>query len=389
MFNKLKKMFFNEAKIIAADHSILLTVIIAPLLYAFFLGSIYIYKDESKVKFGVVDMDRTVASRSIITALNSTEKIDLINEGDNFNTAVERVHKMEINGFIFIPHNFEKNLKKLKGGDVSIFLNTTKFLPSNDVNKAVTKVLLMAGAGIRLKYFQAVKGMSKKQALTQVMPLTPNVHMLYNPTANYGDFLLPGIFLLILHQTLFLGLGESIALIKEKMKFKQWVTDSAKNIWIMINGKVSFYLFLFAAITLFFYTVVFPLFDVRFGGNPFLIALLTLFFLLSVLYYTVFFASFFKTQSGIMEVFAFTSYPIFLTTGYSWPIDSFPLLLQLLSKFIPLTPYYSSIIRITQMNAGFQYVWGDLLHLIWLSGFAYLLAHFRMKYLIKKLVDTK
>jgi ABC-2 type transport system permease protein len=389
MFNKLKKMFFNEAKIIAADHSILLTVIIAPLLYAFFLGSIYIYKDESKVKFGVVDMDRTVASRSIITALNSTEKIDLINEGDNFNTAVERVHKMEINGFIFIPHNFEKNLKKLKGGDVSIFLNTTKFLPSNDVNKAVTKVLLMAGAGIRLKYFQAVKGMSEKQALTQVMPLTPNVHMLYNPTANYGDFLLPGIFLLILHQTLFLGLGESIALIREKMKFKQWVTDSAKNIWIMINGKVSFYLFLFAAITLFFYTVVFPLFDVRFGGNPFLIALLTLFFLLSVLYYTVFFASFFKTQSGIMEVFAFTSYPIFLTTGYSWPIDSFPLLLQLLSKFIPLTPYYSSIIRITQMNAGFQYVWGDLLHLIWLSGFAYLLAHFRMKYLIKKLVDTK
>jgi len=384
MFRRIKTLFLNEAKIVASDHSILLTVIIAPLLYAFFLGSIYLYKDESKVKFGVVDMDRTVTSRSIIRAFNSTEKIDVIHELDDYNSAISKVNSFDINGFVFIPHGFEKGLKKLNGADLPIFLNTTKFLPSNDINKAITKTLLTAGAGIRLRYFQAKKGMTSKQAISQVMPLNPNTFMLYNPTANYGDFLLPGLFLLILHQTLLIGFGESIAISRQKDKFKNWIKDAGESIFIMINGKMSFYLFLFSSIALFFYTVVFHVFDIKFGGNPFAIVLLTFFFLLSVAYYTLFLASFFKTQSGLMEVFAFSSYPIFLTAGYSWPLESLPIVLQYVAKLIPLTPYYNSIIRITQMGAGFQHIWGELIHLVLLTLFAYILAHIRFKYLVKK-----
>ena len=384
MIKKLKSFFLNEAGVVASDHSILLTVIIAPLLYAFFLGSIYLYKDEAKVKFGVVDMDRTSTSRSIIRAFNSTQKIDLINELDDFNSAVSKINSFDINGFVFIPHGFEKNLKKLNGADLPIFLNTTKFLPSNDLNKAITKTLLIAGAGVRLKYFQATKGMTEKQALTQVMPLSPNVHMLYNPTANYGDFLLPGLFLLILHQTLLIGLGESIAVSRKKKKFKEWISDSGESIFQMINGKIIFYFVLYSSIVFFFFTVVFPLFNIRFGGSLIAITLLTLFFFLSVMYYTIFLASFFKSQSGLMEVFAFSSYPIFLTTGYSWPLDSLPIILQRFADLIPLTPYYNAIIRITQMDAGFQHIWGDLVHIIILTVFSYSLAYLRISYLVKK-----
>jgi len=388
MLKRLKILFLEEAKIVASDHSILLTIIVAPLLYALFLGSIYLYKDETKVKFGVVDMDRTAVSRSIIQALNSTQKIDLINEGPNFNSAVAKTNSLETNGFLFIPNGFEKGLKKLKGADVQIFLNTTKFLPSNDINKAISKTLLMAGAGIRLKYYQAKKGMTREQALTQVMPLAPNTKLLYNPTANYGDFLLPGLFLLILHQTLLIGLGESLTFSRKKKKFAKWIKNAGGNIFIMINGKTLYYIFLFSSMALFFFEVVFPLFGIGLQGNGFVIALLTFFFLLSVVYYTIFLASFFKTQSGVMEVFAFSSYPIFLVSGFSWPQSSLPTLFQWLGNFVPLTPFYNSFIRVTQMGASFQHITGQLLHLIILSGIAYLLAHFRIKYLFKNTLST-
>ncbi len=383
MIKQLKILFLEEAKIVASDHSIILTIIVAPLLYAFFLGSIYLYKDETKVKFGVVDMDRTEISRSIIQALNATQKIDLINEGPNFNSALTKTNSLEINGFLFIPNGFEKGLKKLKGADVQIFLNTTKFLPSNDINKAVSKTLLMAGAGVRLKYYQAKKGMTYEQALTQVMPLAPNTKLLYNPTANYGDFLLPGLFLLILHQTLLIGLGESLTFSRKKKKFAKWIKNSRGNIFVMINGKIIFYIFLFSSLALFFFEVVFPIFGIGLHGNGFMIALLTFFFLLSVVYYTIFLASFFKTQSGVMEVFAFSSYPIFLISGFSWPQSSLPTLFQWLGNLVPLTPYYNSFIRVTQIGSSFHHIYWELLHLIILTVVAYLLAHLRIKQLVK------
>ncbi len=384
MIKRLKILLIEEVKIVASDHSILLTIIIAPLLYAFFLGSIYLYKDEAKVKFGVVDMDRTSSSRSIIQALNSTQKIDIINEGPNFNSAVTKTNSLETNGFLLIPNGFEKGLKKLKGADLQIYLNTTKFLPSNDINKAISKTLLMAGAGIRLKYFQAKKGMTYKQALAQVMPLSPNIRLLYNPTANYGDFLLPGLFLLILHQTLLIGLGESIVLSLRRKKFTKWVNNANGNIFLMINGKVLYYIFLFSSMALFFFEVVFPLFGIGLLGSGLVIALLTLFFLLSVVYYTIFLASFFETQAGLMEVFAFSSYPIFLISGFSWPQSSLPILFQWLGDFVPLTPYYNSFIRVTQMGAGFHHITGELFHLIILTLIAYSLAHFRLNQIVKR-----
>ena len=384
MFKRLKEIFLDEVKLVASDHSVLLTVIVAPMLYAFFLGSIYIFKDESNVKLGIVDMDRTMVSRSIVSALNSTQKVEVINELDDYAEAIDKVNSMEINGFLFIPHNFERDLKKMKGADLPLFLNTARFLPSNDINKTITKTVLMAGAGIRLKYFQAKEEIPSKLAMTQVMPLNPNTHILYNPTSNYGDFLLAGLFLLILHQTLLIGFGESIALTRQKGEAKKLYEKSGKNIFLMMNAKGSFYLLLFSATALFFFTVVFQIFEISFKGNVFLVAVLTLFFLLSVLYYTIFLASFFRTQTGLMEVFAFTSYPIFLVSGYTWPLDSMPIVLQWIAKFVPLTPYYDGILRVTQMGAEFRHVQGDLIHLIILTFVAMGAAYIRMKVLVKR-----
>ena len=76
----------------------------------------------------------------------------------------------------------------------------------------------MYGAGVRLRYFEA-KGMTQKTAIELVEPLSAEVHPIYNTTNCYGNFLLPGLFLLILQQTLLIGFGESIAKENEKNKF--------------------------------------------------------------------------------------------------------------------------------------------------------------------------
>jgi len=53
---KIKEIFKAELELVMNNHSILLTVIIAPLLYAALLGTIYIQKDIERISFGVVDL---------------------------------------------------------------------------------------------------------------------------------------------------------------------------------------------------------------------------------------------------------------------------------------------------------------------------------------------
>jgi ABC-2 type transport system permease protein len=111
---------------------------------------------------------------------------------------------------------------------------------------------------------------------------------------------------------------------------------------------------------------------------------LTILFLFAVIYFSVFIASFFKRKIIALQVLAFTSYPIFLSSGYSWPMQAMPLPLQALAQFYPITPFLAGYTRIAQMGAGWGDVTKELLHLLILVGVGFIASHWRMKVVIQK-----
>ncbi len=360
------KNFFEIAKremnIIAEDHSILLTVIGAPLLYFFLLGLIYINKSEEKVKFGVLDYGNTQLSRMFVRYLDATQNLEVAEKFSDYSEAVESVNRFEIFGFILLPSDFEKKLRGGESADVSLYLNTTRFLPSNDLYKAVSTVALTISAGIRLKYFQA-QGLPPEGAMEKVLPLRPAIHNLFNPANTYGDFLLPALFLLILHQTLLIGLGESVTLENQRGTLKEIYEKSGKNWLRVLHAKSIYYIGLYIAYAIITYSVIFPIFGIEIAGNYFLLMILTFVFIMAIIYITFLIGSFFTKQIVIMETLAFTSYPIFLVSGFSWPLDSLPAGLQYVANLTPITPFYSAFTRIVEMGASWQQVAPQIIHL--------------------------
>ncbi len=356
------QVFSHELGIIFKDNSIILTVLIAPLLYAFFLGSIYLYKDADQINFAVVDMDRTQTTRELTRFMDANQKIKLVGTLGSYEEGVDQLYNMTIQGFLYFPQGFEDGIKSLHGADVKLYLNTTRFLPSNDLNNAVQKILFTYGAGVRLRYFQA-KGMTQASAMELVEPLLVDVHPIYNTTNCYGTFLLPGLFLLILQQTLLIGFGESIAKEHEKNGFSKLFT-AAKNLLLQtLAGKMGFYVLLYIAYFLFFFTVVFHAFEIPIKGNILSLAVMSVLFLFSVLFYTLFVASFFRSQRRYMEIMAFTSYPLFLLCGYSWPISAMSLPIKWLTYTIPTTPFFNGFIKLGVMGGGWNSIRGYLFHL--------------------------
>ncbi len=378
--NTVKMLFKRELNLIAVDHSIILTILVAPLLYALFLGSIYFYKEANQIAFAVVDRDKTPTTRMLVRLLSSSPQIKFVGELDDYDNAVDQFYHMNIESFICFPQGFEKKLNKLQHADVKLFLSTTRFLPSNEVNKAVQKIMLTAGAGVRLKYYTA-QGINPKLALEMVMPLQADVRPLYNPTNNYGDFLLPGLFLLILQQTLLLGLGESVSHDGEKKQYKKLL---ASGILKYMGGKTTFYLMLYIAYFFLFRMTVFPLFDLPVKGSHSAVMAMSFLFISTIIFMAVLIGSFIKDQKRYMEILAFSTYPFFLISGYSWPVSNMPVFMQWISYAVPTTSFFKAFIKLSIINGSWVHIIPQFINLLILCVVFGALTFWRLNYLKKR-----
>lgn len=374
----LIKLFLRETSLVGKDHSLLLTLLIAPLLYAFFYGSIYINKEENDVKLAVVDDDHSRLSRLLQQNIDNSPVVKLIHFS-NLQEAREQMYKGNCQGYFYIPEGTETNLLGLKQSNVVLAVNASRFLPSSDLLLNVQKICLTIGAGVRLQYYQKSEGMSTVASMDNVMPVNLDYRPLFNERSSYGAFLLPGLLALILQQTLLIGLSESVAGERQHSRLCEWLKDGISN---GIFGKGLFYLFLFSAYGFFFLNVNYSLLKIPMRGNGFELGILLLLFIATLIPMAQFIGSLFKSQLLCLQMMAFSTYPIFLITGYTWPFESLPVLLQVISNFLPTTPFIAMYTALVQSGASLWDNPSALLHLAFLWAFYSTICYVRIKRLL-------
>ena len=382
-FSLLKKVFIRELRLVSKDVNIIAIVLLAPLFYAFFYGAMYMKKVETNVEITIIDNDNTATTNKLIRYLDSHQMLTVNIVRSSLGDTESDLITDQAKAIVYFPRNFEKELKKGKQTDLKVYLNSTKFLVSNDLNKAINEVLGTVGGGIKLKYFET-KGYNYDQAIEIIQPLKVDIRPLFSFTESYGDFLIPAVLILILQQTLLIGLAESFAKEREEGLLYSLYKTAGEKVSIMINGKSFFYFLLFGSYITFFYLVNFHFFKLQNIGDFLPIFISTLLLLVAVICLAVLFSTFFKRKIIAVQFLTLSSYPIFLISGYSWPFDSLPLWLKGLSSLFPTTPYYAAFTRISQMGAGLNDVLPELIHLVVLALTAYALAYFRLNGLLKK-----
>ncbi|HMN50047.1 MAG TPA: ABC transporter permease [Ignavibacteriaceae bacterium] len=374
----LMQIIKRELEIISKDFDLIMMLLIAPIFYSLLYGSFYLYKTETEVPIAVLDMDRTVVSQRFISDLNANELLKVTDRILDFENAKDKLLSDEIQGVIIIPKDFESQIKSNKGTEIKLYLNTQRFLPSNDINKAVNEVVLDYSKRARLRAFE-LKGINPKQAEEIIEPLRDNIKFLFNPATTYGDFLIPAILVLILQQTLFMGLGESIAKERELGTLSNWYLAANHSTSAALTGKGMLYLLIYFCYAIYFFIIDFSLFKINFAGNYFLLLMVTMLFLISMISLSIFAASFFKRKILALQVISFTSYPIFFLTGYAWPDFAMPKSLYWISQLIPSTPFFDIYNRITFTGAGYLEIKSALLHLLILTLAGLALAFYRMR----------
>lgn len=388
VFSGFVKIVIRESGLILKDFDIITMILLAPLFYSLLYASFYVNKTETKVPVVVVDLDKSLLSNQFINSINQHQLIDVTERLENLNDIYDRLYSEKAEGAIIIPENFESLLKSGKGTEIKLYLNTQRFLPSNDINKAVNEVVIEYGKQMRLRAYN-LNGVGLKQAEEIVEPIKDDVRFLFNPETTYGDFLIPAILVLILQQTLFMGLGESVAKENEQNSLNEWYNNANRSVSAAIAGKGVLYLIIFSCYSLFFFVMHFMIFKIKFIGSYFLLMIATIIFLISITGIAIFVASFFKRKVLALQVISFTSYPLFFLTGYTWPAFSMPRVLKWISDLIPGTPYFDIFTRISSMGADFSEIRPVFFHLVLLTIIILFAAAIRLNKIFKNSLIVK
>lgn len=382
MFKAVFKLFFREIRLITTEHSLLLTLLGAPLLYVFMYGSIYINKVEENIGLAVIDEDRTELSKKLINEISSDPMIRTIPAID-LNSAQELMYRGKAEGYLLIEKDFEKKILALKQSNITLAVNASRFLPASDLTAHITNISLTVGGGVRKIYFNK-QGMNDSQAMANTMPIQLDFKPLFNETTGYGSFLLPGLMAIILQQTLLIGLCLSMTIERKERKLGELKSISKNNVSVLLTGKGLFYYLSFMIFSQFFFLIAFSVFNMPFRGSLFEANLLMCIFFITLIPMGFLIGSFFKNPILVIQIMGFTSYPIFLITGYSMPFDSLPTAIQMISNLLPTTPFLRIYTMIVQGGASITDLGRPLIHLGALTLFYTILFIIRLKFLYKK-----
>lgn len=356
----------REIRTIAKDHSLLLTLLLAPLLYAFFYGSIYINKEEVNVPLAVVDDDQSSLSRLLTEQFNNTQSIRVVGAKD-IQAAQEMLNREEVQGYIYLQQGLEEKVMGLQQANIVLAVSVSRFLPPSDLLSAVTQVSMTVSAGVRLKYFQK-KGMTEAIAMQETNPVALDYRPLFNERTSYGAYLLPGLLMLILQQTLLIGLAASMARERQENTLKELYQLAGNRFTAAFAGKGAFYFILYACYALFFLSVNFSILKLPIRGDYFSLALLIGLFIASLIPMALWLGTLFKTTLLAVQLMGFSTYPFFLITGYAWPYAELPVFLQALSAMLPTTPFLQAYTTVVQQGGHLAQVMPQVAHLavLWL-----------------------
>jgi len=344
----------EELKRIFSDPGSVLLLFVAIFLYSFFYPMPYERNVMKKIPIALLDLDNTSLSRQLDRMVDSTEEVDVTRRPRNFEEAQKLFYSREVYGLIVIPEGFSRKINRQIQATISLYSDASYFLINRQVRGGVARAVGTLSAGVEIKHLEAT-GMNFHTAAVVRSPIQLVSTALGNPAGSYTAYVVPAVFVLILQQTLLAGI---CMLAGAPSKLMRRSTDGVIEIVI---GKTFSYILLYLVYSCYYFIIVPRIYGFRQVGDPLILLIFIIPFLLSVIFLALGLASFSPDREVPMMMVVFSSLICVFLSGFSWPQDAFPSWVRIISWIVPSTAGINGILRINQMGAGLSDVIGEWL----------------------------
>ena len=338
--------FTQTLKDVFGDKGVLLMLIIAPIIYGFFYPWPYSSEVVNHVPVGIIDHDNSNLSRTLVRYASASPYLDterFINE----QAAKEAIWSDQIAGYMVIPAGLEEQVQSGEQAHVSVLGNGGYFILNKNVQLGFSQAVGTVSAGIKVKKSIAKGAYASTAAQnTQAVPL--RIMPLYNQTEGYGAYVVPAVSVIILQQTLLMATAMLIGTWYEQRRHSTSIRG-----WLGRIGALSSLSFIVGC---FYYGWAFELHHYPRGQNMLGTLLFLALFCPTVATLGCVLGLWFRQRERSMQILIFISLPIFFLSGYPWPADQLPQVLQVIRWLVPTTPAINTSVQLNQMGASVSQV---------------------------------
>ena len=362
----------DELKNVFKDSGVMIFFFLVPFIYPLLYAFIYNNEVVHNAKMVVVDQSDSYLSREYIRKVDATADVKVVAVCSDMEEAKRMMDAKEAYGILYFPSEFSKNIHKGKQATVSLYCDMSALLFYKAFLLATTEVSLEIGKELRA---QNNPSSTIEQEKITINPIPYESVALFNSQNGFASFLVPAILILVIQQTLILGIGMLGGTAREKNRFHSLVPVSRhfNGTLRIVFGKSLTYILLYIVVCIWALGVVPKLFSLPQVGAPWTVMLFVLPYLFASIFLSMTLSGFMTSRESPMLVFVFTSVILLFISGVSWPKEAIPPFWKAVGYLFPSTSGIQGFIRINTAGASLNEVAHEY-HTLWIQAGIYFIT---------------
>ena len=368
-FKSLFRVWRRETHLVFTDIGVLLFFFALPLAYPIVYTLIYNPEVVKKIDTVVVDNCRTAESRELVRHLGATQGFNIVGYAADMQEAKRAWMEKKVYGVLEIPNDYDRKIGRGEQAVCSFYCDMSLLLRYRTFISALADLQLAIGAEIQAAELSQVAMVSSAVPMTKI---NSDARMLGDPTQGFASFVMPGILVLILQQSMVLGVVMLGATASERRRRNRGIDPLQVQApaGATLLGKVMCYLTLYAPIIIYVLRIVPMMFSLPHVGSDWDYVLFILPMLVASAFMGQCISWLVTEREETMLAVVFTSVVFLFLSGLTWPRYAMSPLWVLVGDMIPATWGVEGFIRMNS-NGSPLYEQAHPYRMLWLLAALY------------------
>lgn len=356
--------FAAEWRIVLKDAGVLVFFLALPFAYPIVYTLVYNPEVLEKLPVVVVDNSRTAESRDLVRKIGATPAVSIYDYCANLQDARRLVDQNKVFAILDISSDYAKAIGRGETGHVTFYCDMSLMYRFRTFAFDLTNVQIAEIGEITAQRVD----MTGLESEAIGMPVDSESFMLGDTQQGFASFVMPGIVVLILQQSLVLGAVMIMGTSRQRRRNNNgrdplMLVESPA--YAIVWGKALCYTIFYIVPTIFVLHFIPVIFRLPHIGSPVDYLLLALPFLLASSFFGISFGAFARDRESAFLLVVVTSVIFLFLSGLTWPRYAMPAAWQIVGDFIPATWAVEGFIQINSNNAtlsdvatNYHWLWG-------------------------------
>ena len=237
-----------------------------PVVGIFILYLIFRQGVVRELPVALVDQDNSTLSAKISAHIDAASDVALAVRVHDLFQARELLETGKVEAIVLIPSETEKKVFQGIEAPIPIYINGANVLKAGLIQRSVLTSLKTVSAGIQLKK-QIMAGKNQQEAMTRVMPIQLQKHVLFNPYTNYNYFLNSAMLYVMLYLFVFLSSIYSLGNELKRGTGHELMAFSNQSVRMALVGKMLPYTIIFSGFAMLVNLILFQVEGMPLRGN--------------------------------------------------------------------------------------------------------------------------